>query len=110
MILGKIDGSHVCPDQQCQGEAHDIVDEDRGEWRIECAFCGTGQRVRAIKGHLKADDAFTFRDGRCAGLTVAQAWREPRGQEYVAWAAENHPREAVRLACKKHLDGLQAVR
>lgn len=108
-MIGKIDDRFECPDDRCGSLAHDIVDEDRGEWRIECAFCGTGQRVRAVRGHLKAEDTFVFRDGRCAGMTVAQAWREPRGQEYVTWAAESHPREAVRLACKKHLDGLQAV-
>ena len=110
MILGKIDEKFACADDRCTSTTHDIVDESRGEWLIECSFCGTGQRVRAIRGHLKAEDSFTFRDGRCAGLTVAQAWREPRGQEYVVWAAESHPREAVRLACKKHLDAVAAVR
>ena len=109
MIIGKIDDRFACADERCNCTAHDIVDEDRGEWSILCIACGTGQRVRAIKGHLKAEDSFVFRDGRCAGMTVAQAWREPRGQEYVTWAAESHPREAVRLACKRHLDGLQAV-
>lgn len=109
-MIGKIDDKFTCVDDRCQATAHDIVDEARGEWRIECAFCGTGQKVRAIKGHLKAEESFVFRDGRFSGLTIAQAWREPRGPEYVEWAAESHPREAVRLACKTHLDGLQAVR
>lgn len=105
-MIGTIDDRFECLDTTCQATAHDIVDEARGEWRIECAFCGTGQRVRAVKGHLTADAAFRFRDGRCAGLTVAQAMLEPRGPEYVQWAAESHPREAVRLACKSHLDAL----
>ena len=108
-MIGKIDDKFTCVDDRCQATAHDIVDEARGEWLIECCFCGTGQRVRAFKGHLKAQDTFVFRDGRCAGMTVAQAWRAPRGQEYVTWAAESHPREAVRLACKSHLDSIAAV-
>lgn len=103
--LGTIDHTYSCPDTRCRAEFHDIVSEDGGDWLIQCGFCGTGQWVRAIKWHLKPRaEQFTFRDGRCQGLTLDGAAAMPRGLEYIAWAANEHPREAVRTACKSWLD------
>lgn len=68
-------------------------------------FCGTGQRVRAIKGHLKPRQAeFTFHAGDYAGLTISAVAGDPRGAAYIEWAAEEHASPAVRDACKSFLD------
>jgi len=105
--LGRIDHIHECADERCQGTAHDIVYEDAGNWLIQCCYCNTAQWVPLIAGHLKPQaEEFVFRDGRFAGRTISEALEEPRGRDYVTWASENHPRPAVREACKKHIDGL----
>lgn len=114
-VLGRLDDLVECVDQNCQGTAHDIIEEGRHDltglgamepaWLVECCFCGCAHWTRPIKGHLQpAEKAFLFRDGRFAGMTPAQAEREPRGPEYLKWAAESHPRQSVRAAVKKYLD------
>jgi len=103
--LGRLDHVHECGDTLCRGSAHDIIHEDRGEWLIQCCFCHTAQWVPVIPGHLKPkQDEFVFRDGRFAGLSIDEALEQPRGRDYVTWAAANHPRPAVRDACKNHID------
>lgn len=100
----KLDGVHKCLDSRCQGDAHDVVYTGVKDWTIQCCFCGTGQRVPPVHGLLQADGAgFVFHDGRCAGLTIAEALRQPRGRDYVEWAAKEHKRPAVRDACTKAL-------
>ena len=101
--LGKLDHTYQCADKRCRAECHDILHEDGREWLISCCFCGTAQWVRVIAGHLPPEDNFVLRDGRFAGLTLAEVAREPRGQDYIAWAAESHPRKPVREAAKRHL-------
>lgn len=104
-VLGKIDGVFECADARCGAFAHDIIDDFRGEWRIECAFCGTGQRVNAIPGVLDRDgDEFRFNDGLFEGLTVAEAAARDKGLEYVLFCAKKHKRKAVREACSAWLD------
>lgn len=107
--IGRLDHVHECPDTRCRGSAHDIIHEDCGEWLIQCCFCHTGQWVPVIKGHLpdKPKDEFVFRDGRFSGLTIGQAWEQPRGEDYVRWCAESHPRAAVKAAAKSWLDRKQ---
>jgi hypothetical protein len=106
--LGTIDGHYQCWDDSCGSTAMDIIDEQRGEWRLECAVCGTGSREPALVGHLAPPkEEFVFRDGRFAGHTIAEAIEQPRGLDYIQWAAKDHPRQAVRDACKTHLDTLQ---
>lgn len=103
--IGMIDHTYDCADGRCNTQCHDILFEDRGEWYLSCVFCGTGQWVKAIKGHLKPrEGVFVLRDGRFAGLTLAEVERQPRGMDYLKWAAESHPRDAVKEECKKHLD------
>lgn len=109
-LLGKIDDVYECADERCGGTAFDIVDEFRGEWVVQCCFCNTSIRGTAIKGYLKPrGEDFVFNDGRFAGMSVADAWGQPRGRDYVEWAAAEHPRQAVRDACKKHLDSISAA-
>jgi hypothetical protein len=106
--LGTIDDdTYACNHPACYAGAHDILLEDGKEWLIACAFCGSMQWVKAIADHLKPKpEEFRFRDGLFAGMTPAEAASEPRGLDYLSWAAENHPRPAVRDAVKKHLDGI----
>lgn len=109
VAIGTIDDdTYACPHPQCGAGAHDILLEDGREWLIACAFCGSMQWVKAIKGHIQPrPEEFRFRDGRFAGMTPAEASKEPRGADYLAWAAQNHPRQAVRDAVKTYLDALR---
>lgn len=107
--LGRLDHTHECVDGRCRGTAHDIIHEDRGEWMIQCCFCNTCQWVPVIKEHLFPGKNFVFRDGRFAGLTIDEAAEQPHGLEYVAWAAGEHKRDAVRKACKTWLDAREAA-
>lgn len=101
--LGTIDGPFACADGACGAFAHDVLDDEDGEWLIECAICGTRQRVAAIRNHLKPrGEQFTVSDGRFAGLTLDEIERQPRGREWLAWAVAEHPRQAVREAVRKH--------
>ena len=108
--IGMIDHTYDCADAACNTQCHDILHEDGGDWYLSCVFCHTGQWVKAIKGHLKPrDQEFVLRDGRFAGLTLPEVERQPRGRDYIKWAAESHPRPAVKEACKKHLDAADAT-
>lgn len=105
MPIGKIDDTYDCIDEACGAACHDIISEEGGQWYIECAFCGAGQWVRAVRSKAAPKEAeFVFRDGRCAGKTIAQAAADPFGLDYLRWAAQSHPRPTVREACGKHLD------
>lgn len=104
--LGRLDHIHECADTRCRGSAQDIIHEDSGDWLIQCVFCNTAQWVPVVKDHLpkKSADEFVFRDGRFAGLSISEAWEQPRGQDYVRWCAVDHPRPAVKQAAKTWLD------
>jgi hypothetical protein len=102
--LGVIDEVFECVDSRCCASIHDIVEDIDGRWLIECMFCGTGQWVRAIKGHLKPQ--FVFPSGDYAGRRIDEVSTTPRGLAYVEWAASEHKSEPVRAACQKHLDSL----
>lgn len=109
VILGRIDHTYQCP--SCAAECNDIIEDERGEWRLECVFCGTGQWVKAIKDHLKPRErGFVLHKGRFAGLTLDEVEAQPRGVDYIAWAAAEHPSPAVKDACKRHLDKTTAAR
>jgi hypothetical protein len=104
--LGRLDDGVACLDQNCQAQCHDITDEDRGQWRLECCFCGTGQWVPVVKGHLPppAEGAdFVLRGGRFDGQTLGEVARSSRGRDYIAWAAKEHPRPAIKKACEAYL-------
>lgn len=108
--LGRTEGVHTCPDSRCLSDYHEILDEDAGFWRLECLFCGTGQRVKAIRGYLKPrEESFVFPGGDYAGMTPGDVWADPRGRAYVEWAAGEHKVQAVREACKRHIDAQSAA-
>ena len=107
--IGRIDGVLACIDTACEAGAIDILFEEAGEWYLSCAFCGTSWWAKAIKGHLKPkEDEFVLRDGRFAGMTLDEVEREPRGLDYLRWAAVSHPRQAVTEAARRHIDRSQA--
>lgn len=100
--LGRLDDHITC--HRCQAACHDIVEDYSNEWLIECNFCGLKEWTPSIKGFLKSrEDEFQFRDGRYAGSTLDEASATPRGRDYIAWAAKEHKRQAVREACAKWL-------
>jgi len=107
--LGRLDDGVACLDQNCQAQCHDILDEVRGQWRLECCFCGTVQWSPVIKGHLPppAEGAdFVLRGGRFDGQTLGEVARSRRGQDYITWASKEHPRPAVKKACETYLASL----
>lgn len=111
--LGRLDGTVACLDAACQAQTHDILDEVRGQWLLECCFCGTGQWVPAVRGHLPPPAEggdFVFRGGRFDGQTIAESARTERGMDYIRWAASEHPRPAVKKACETYLASLPATR
>lgn len=108
VTLGRIDGHYQC--HRCDAQAHDILIEDRKEWLVGCAFCGLMSWEKAVAGHLKPKSKeFVFSDGRYAGKTLSEAAADPRGLDYLRWAAENHKRPTVRDVCRTHLDGMNAA-
>lgn len=108
--LGRTEGVHICPDARCRADYHEILDEDAGFWRLECLFCGTGQRVKAIRGYLKPrEESFTFPGGDYAGMALDDVWGDPRGRAYIEWAAAEHKFQSVREACKRHIDAQPAA-
>lgn len=103
-IIAKIDDHFTCADESCGASSNDIYGEDGGDWLIECAVCGTGQRVRAIKGYIQPKpQEFAFRDGRFAGMTLSETAAAPRGLDYLRWAAASHPRPSVKEAAQTWL-------
>jgi len=110
-LLGRLDGEVECLDQSCQAACHDITDLDRGWWRIECCFCGTGQWVPAktAKQERPARAAtageFRFPEGtRFPGLTLAEAVeKNPGCEEWLRWAAKHGPDDATKKACQTYL-------
>lgn len=105
VLIGTIDHTYACGGAGCGAECHDIIAEGGGEWLIQCCFCGLMERVRAIPGHLKPKGKeFRFHDGRFEGLTLDEAAALPRGLDYIEESAKDHPRDAVRTACKTWLD------
>ncbi len=109
--IGTLDHTYDCADGRCGTQCHDILHEDGGEWYVSCVFCHTGQWVKAIKGHLKPrGQEFVLRDGRFAGLTLPEVEKQPRGLDYLKWAAESHPRPTVKDACQRHLDKTSSAR
>ena len=103
--IGRIDHTYACADGACGAECHDILDDVHGRWHLECCFCGARQEAAAIAGVIQEPepDAFRFRDGRYAGQTIDEAAATPRGADYLSWAADSHPRPAVREAVKTWL-------
>lgn len=99
VILGQSDGLHECHNPKCGATFFDIIDDYKGEWLIECAFCGWMQRVPAVAGVLAPSDDFVFFDGRFIGMTLAQTASEKNGIEFIRWCSEKHKSEAVRDAC-----------
>jgi len=103
--IGKLDDTYRCIDDRCGASCHDILYEDRGEWLLQCCFCNCTQWLPAIPGHLTPrDEQFVLRDGRFAGMTLDEVSSQPRGIDYIAWAADEHQRPAVKAACKSWLD------
>lgn len=106
-IVGRSEGHYSCADESCKSTQFDILDDWRGEWFVECMICGTGQSVPAVAGVIQTpDDAreFVFADGRFEGLAMPEVAASENGPAYISWAAANHKREAVRIACKKWID------
>jgi hypothetical protein len=115
--IGRLDGEAFCVDSRCQAQCHDVVEESRGYWFIECVFCGTGQWVPAMTAEPEgqktpSDEEFRFPDGsRYAGLTIIEVVENHPGcLEWLNYAAKSSPDEAVRKSCETYLASLENTR
>lgn len=111
--IGKADGIFACENGDCGCTAHDVIDEYKGIWLVECFVCGTKVRMPAVKGvsvSKKAGSDFVFRDGRFAGIEISEVASLEVGMEYLKWAAEEHPRNFVKEACRSWLDSQKVAR
>lgn len=105
-ILGQSDEHYACYNPSCQATYFDIIDDYRGEWVIECAFCGWQQRVPAIDGVIERDDGFVFFEGRFSGTPLAEVAKTEAGMTYIRWCAENHRSGSVKMACQDWLHSI----
>lgn len=99
-VLGNADGIFRC--WWCDSQCHDVIDEYKGQWKIECCFCGSLQTVERVDGVLP--EAFVFPTGRFSGQSIESVAATDSGFKFVAWAASGHENQAVREACKNFLD------
>ena len=91
-------GDHSCG--RCQAEYADIIDYDRRDSLVACAFCGQMEWVRLPPRPAAAEWVFPL--GIHEGKTVAEAFAvDP---EYVQWAATQSPSETFRDRCRSWLD------
>lgn len=102
-IIGQSDGHYACYKPGCKATYFDILDDYKGEWVIECAFCGWQQRVPSVDGVLEPSNDFVFFDGRFNGMTLAQVSETDKGMAYIRWCAEKHRTESVKEACQSWL-------
>jgi hypothetical protein len=106
--LGRTEDMHECLDERCLGGYHEILDEHAGFWLLSCMFCGTMQRVRAIRGYLKPQQAsFVFPSGDYAGMGISDVYADQRGRAYIEWAAGDHKNQIIKDACRTHLDTIR---
>lgn len=109
--LGRIDHTYRCIDASCQAECSDILVEDRGQWFIECCFCGTKQWVPVIAAAAEEErepegSVFRLPHGvrdAFVGMTLDEV-SSAGGDWYIKWAAEKCRNAEVRDACKTYLD------
>ncbi len=123
VFLGRLDGDVECVSKSCRGTAHDVTNNGKNGWRVECCFCGTGQWIEApacdadesateslCAGDGDGDGVFRFPDGRFAGMTIEDASKHPRWREYCAFAAAHHENRSVSDTCKTWLAESGGVR
>lgn len=101
--LGQSGDHYVCHNPKCQGAYFDILDDYKGEWEIECAYCGWKQKVPAIEGVLKPAVDFVFLEGQHSGMALAQVSELEGGMAYIRWSAEKHKSAPTKEACQKWL-------
>ena len=102
-IIGRSDGDYTC---DCGSTYFDILDDYKGEWYVECCFCGLKMHVLAAR-NLKPDvPDFIFFDGRYSGMALAQVSETEQGMAYIKWCAEKHRSGSVKEACKGWLSSV----
>ena len=105
--LKTIDHTYDCADGACGAQCHDILKQEKGDWYIACAFCGTGQWVPALvdeEEEKPQDQVFRLRGGRFPGMTLDEVSLLDDGMGCITWwATGKHDDDAVRDAAKKWL-------
>lgn len=111
-IIGTIDHTYDCGDAACGTQCHDILREEKGQWYVVCAFCGTGQWVEALvvkekKQAKPQDGVFRLQGGRFPGMTLDEVSLLDDGLGCIRWwAADKRAStpDSVRAAAKAWLD------
>lgn len=106
-VLGRADDLFDCG--FCGGRCHEVVDEYKGKWKIECCFCGLKEPVRRIDGVLPEQPAsadFVIKSGRFADMTLRELSITDSGKKAIAWMAKKHDSKEVREACRAWVDSL----
>jgi hypothetical protein len=105
----KADGLFDCG--WCGQRCHDIIEEWKGRWKVECCYCGLVQTEFRVEGVIpRAEKAFVFPAGRLRGMTIEEAAETPRGLRIIEWSAENEELPEVREACLSWLDTQKIAR
>ena len=99
-IIGRSEGDYAC---DCGSTYFDILDDYRGQWLIECCFCGFKMDVLAVRPLKPSTPDFIFFDGRYSGMTLAQVSETEQGMAYIKWCAGKHKSGSVKEACKDWL-------
>lgn len=100
----KADGILTC--YNCNGQAHDAIDEWKGKALLECCYCNVRMWTSAFRFPETEDAGFRLKAGRHAGKTLAEVEAEPNGRQYLRWLAENDSKLRQRIT--DHLAASQA--
>ena len=95
----------------CGQRCHDIIEEWKGRWKVECCYCGLVQTEFRVEGVIpRAEEAFVFPAGRLRGMTIEEAAETPRGLRIIEWSAQNEELPEVQEACRSWLDRQKVAR
>lgn len=95
----KADGILTC--YNCDGQAHDAIDERKGEALLECCYCGVRIWTSAFRFPEKKTTGIRLRFGRHAGKTYDEVAVEPNGEQYLRWLASTN--EKLRPSIDEYL-------
>lgn len=95
--------------EDCLSTSWDVLIEEGDRWLVGCPVCGHERWTDAVPGVLPVQDesgAFVLRLGRFAGMSLADAYREPRGADTLKIYARKHDSAAVMAAARRYLDSV----
>lgn len=95
----KADGVLTC--YNCDGQAHDAIDEWKGKALLECCYCNVRVWTSAFQFPKKKNTGIRLQHGRHAGKTYDEVAAEPNGIQYLRWLASTN--EKLRPSINEYL-------